>query len=307
MGARPIGRGPIHATARVVLGVAAILLFTIGVSLVASGDDGFEIVVPVETVVYAPQGSTTELASEPVPAELVGQTCAVTARAENQSSVHPGNDLIVESGTRVVLEDVEAEAGGVVTSTDTMALADSIVIALVMGPDEVFSAGLDVLLDCPPDSTTSSTTTSVPETTTSTGMETTTTEILSSTTTVKPSTTTTGPSTTSTTTPGTTTTSIPATTTSTDEVLVYTGPPDPTLALPAIALVAMGVLLLMGERLLAMERGILTRPARRCEHCSRAAEFTTPHGKLCRLHTKRALNDDEALWMPTKLKRQKGE
>jgi hypothetical protein len=100
---------------------------------------------------------------------------------------------------------------------------------------------------------------------------------------------------------------MPDTTTSTDEVLVYTGPPDPSLALPAMALVATGVLLLMGERLLAMEGGVFARPARRCERCSRAAEFTTPHGKLCRIHTKRALDDDSKLWMPTKLKRRKGD
>ena len=120
---------------------------------------------------------------------------------------HPGNDLIVESQTRIVLIDVEAEPGGTVTATDVMVLGDQVLISLVMGPDEAFSAGIDVLFDCPPE----------PTTTTSPTMSTTTTVAKSTTTTLGESTTTIDAVSTTTSSGSTSTTTVPKVTTTTIE------------------------------------------------------------------------------------------
>ena len=54
--------------------------------------------ISLDTVVTADQGSVTVLASADTPAEIIGLACVGVARAENQPSVHPDNDLIVTSG-----------------------------------------------------------------------------------------------------------------------------------------------------------------------------------------------------------------
>jgi len=283
--------------AAVFLSLCTILL-TRGVA-VATAHGEFEIVVPIETVVFAPKDSVTVLRTTPTPEGLEGQTCAVVARAINQSSVHPGNDLAVESLTTTLLSDVEGESGGTVTATDTMVLDNQILIHLVMGPDEVFSAGIEVLFDCPPEETTTTappvpTTSTFPPSSTTTPVDTTTIPE-ATTTTIVATTITEGPTTT--TVPSDTTTTIP------DEVLVYTGPPDESLLLLAIAATASGVLLLVGERSTVLSRiGVLAGYGRRCKECQREALFLTPHGRLCMTHTRRALDDDTELWLPKKLK-----
>ena len=302
------------ALPRVVLRLSAGILFYLllltAAATVAASEGAFEIVVSIETVVRAPEDSETVIRAHPVPNGLVGETCSVIAQSLNQSSVHPGNDLIVESQTRIVLIDVEAEPGGTVTATDVMVLGDQVLISLVMGPDEVFSAGIDVLFDCPPEPTTttsptmSTTTTVANSTTTTLGESTTTTDAVSTSTVIEGSTTTTAdvPTTTS---PGaTSTTTVPTTTTTIeDEVLVRTGPPDGRLALMAVAMTTSGVLLLVGERTAALSGvGSLSSYRRRCKQCHREAEFMTPHGRLCMTHTRMALDGDEELWMPSKLK-----
>ena len=271
------------------------LLLTVAATVAAS-EGAFEIVISIETVVRAPEDSETVLRAHPVPNGLVGETCSVIAQSLNQSSVHPGNDLIIESHTRIVLVDVEAEPGGTVTATDVMVLSDQVLIILVMGPDEVFSAGIDVLFDCPPEPTT---TTSPTMSTTTTVADSTTTTLGESTTTIDAVSTTTSPGLTSTTTvPKVTTTTIEA------EELARTGSPDGRLALMAVAMATSGVLLLVGERSAAFSGvGSLSFYHRRCKLCHREAEFVTPHGRLCKTHTLMAMNGDEELWMPSKLKR----
>jgi len=275
--------------------LSSALILTAAVS-VAAGEGAFEIVVSIETVVRAPEDSETVLRADPVPSGLIGETCSVIAQSLNQSSVHPGNDLIVESQTRIVLIDVEAEPGGTVTATDVMVLGDQVIISLIMGPDELFSAGIDVLFDCPPEPTT---TTSPTSSTTTTVATSTTTTLEVSVTTIDAVSTTTSPGSTSTTTvPHVTTTTIEA------EELPRTGSDDGRLALMAVAITTSGVLLLVGERTAAFSGvGSLAFYRRRCNNCHRDAEFMTPHGRLCTTHTRMALNGDEELWMPSKLKR----
>jgi hypothetical protein len=287
---------------RYLVAVLTTLLVVFSLTTTVAAQEGdFQIVVPINTVVRAPEGSETVLSTTQTPEEFVGETCEVTAQSENQSSVHPGNDLVVESGgNQIVLPDVEAEPGGVVTATGTLVLAEEIVIFLIMGPDEVFSAGIEVRFQCPPPATTTTTS----EATTSTVAATT---ITSETTTTTVATTTTAAPTTSTS----STTTLPLTsTTIPDEVLLttitqplpFTGPPQEGLGLFAVALGATGVLLLVaGRSWIPATVSLSFTWDPKCQRCDRDAQFLTPHGRLCLRHTRQALDEDSALWMPMPL------
>jgi hypothetical protein len=170
----------------VVVGLAAVAMFVSILAMAASAAPGFEVTIPVDTVVRAPEGSITDF--EPVvqvPEENQGQECSVVAHAQNQGSVHPDNDLLVTSGSsQVVIPDVEAEPGGSVEGEGTLVLGTTIVVSLRMGPDEVFSAGFDVIIDCLPDETTTTTTDATTTTTEATASTTTTIAIATTSTTI---------------------------------------------------------------------------------------------------------------------------
>lgn len=195
------------------------LLLVVVLAPGAGGQEEEFIVVPIDTVVTGPEGSTHLLESVEVPEPLRGQECLIAARADNQGSVHPGNDLVVESdGSTILLADVEREPGVVTVAEGELLLGDTLSVTLIMGPDGVFSAGVHVgvcAIPPPPTSTTTTiqpTTTLAPTTTTTTttpttappstppeatsttvGPESTTTTVaVASTTTVAESTTTTG-------------------------------------------------------------------------------------------------------------------
>ena len=114
--------------------------------------DGFQVEIDISTVMHAPVGSITQLATEDVPAEFHGQTCQVeSAVADNQQSTHPGNNLIVASGgTEVVLENVEDQPDGHVVADGLLTLGPTIVVSLQMGEDHTFSAGMAVTITCQP-------------------------------------------------------------------------------------------------------------------------------------------------------------
>ncbi|MGH8952564.1 MAG: LPXTG cell wall anchor domain-containing protein [Acidimicrobiia bacterium] len=145
--------------------------------------DGFELTIPLDTVAYIPYDSHRVLATEPVPAQFAGQSCEVIGISHNQDSVHPDNDLWVESGTSmVILHNVEDEPGGTVEAAGTLVLGSEVTVTLHMGPDGIFSAGLDVVVDCAGQATT----TTIAATTTSTIAATTTTTIAGTTITAPP-------------------------------------------------------------------------------------------------------------------------
>jgi hypothetical protein len=134
-----------------------------------------------ETIITIPINTVADesgvLATAPVPAELQGSSCNVQADAENQSSVHPGNDLIVSSGSdSVTLFDVEREAGALTMASGDLTLGSEVTVSLSLGPDGVFSGGITVTIgSCgtvttttPPPSETTTTTTSSDTTTTTT-------------------------------------------------------------------------------------------------------------------------------------------
>ncbi|MEM8904461.1 MAG: LPXTG cell wall anchor domain-containing protein [Actinomycetota bacterium] len=138
----------------------------------ASAQDGV-LDIPIDTVVRDVEGSITVLSSTDVPAEAVGLTCTGEAVTSNQGSVHPNNDLLVETGgATFVFEDVEDQPGLTIPASGSFVLGETFVVSLRMGPDEVFSGGIRIAVDCTqPEPTTTTTTV---ETTTTT-IETTTT------------------------------------------------------------------------------------------------------------------------------------
>lgn len=121
----------------------------------------------------AEPGTTHELATVDVPPELIGSTCMAVADAVNNTSTHPGNNLVLSSGdTSATAFDVERAAGATTPFQGSITLGPTVTVTLVMGEDGTFSgAAWIATLNCrqPPTTTTSppSSTTTVPDTTTS--------------------------------------------------------------------------------------------------------------------------------------------
>lgn len=228
--------------ARLMVGaVTTVLLVSMAANTARADHAEIEISIPLDTVVRAEEGSITQLATTEVPEGFVGHSCEVRAHAENQESVHEGNDLLVQSGTSsVTLADVESEPNRVTDAQQDLLLADVITVSLVMGPDKVFSAGIDVVVECFSEETT---TTTMATTTTAevSGTESPTTTVDATTTTAEVS------DIEVTTTEGSTTSSIEDEVKGT-EVLPFTGPENSQIGLLAIAFVASGLLLVVGTR-----------------------------------------------------------
>ncbi len=153
--------------------VAAVMIFVVAFAqfAFAQTSDGFSLTIPLDTVVYIPWDANQLLATEPVPEQFAGLTCGVTGNSHNQDSVHPDNDLIVRSGaSEAILENVEDEPGETVHAAGTLTLDTEVTVTLHMGPDAVFSAGIDVIIDCSlvTPTTIETTTTSTPLATTTT-------------------------------------------------------------------------------------------------------------------------------------------
>ncbi len=113
--------------------------------------------LPTDTVIRGEAGSLIELGRVAVAQDLAGPLCTWEASVTNQESSHPGNDILVVSGdTTLTLTGVEDEAGKVTTNRGSVYLASEVVVLLRMGPDEVFSGGLDLTIrydQCGPPST----------------------------------------------------------------------------------------------------------------------------------------------------------
>ncbi|MEM9607914.1 MAG: LPXTG cell wall anchor domain-containing protein [Actinomycetota bacterium] len=108
--------------------------------------------VPIDTIITRSQvreGDVRTLAAASVEPDLVGATCVVESEADNQTSVHPGNDVIVTSGNdSVVIPDVEGQPGQISLASGTLTLGDEITVAVRIGSDRQFSGGIIVQLDC---------------------------------------------------------------------------------------------------------------------------------------------------------------
>lgn len=105
--------------------------------------------IPVDSILRAPQGSVTLVASAQVPGEFQGVACIAEVEVDNQQSEHDGNDLIVASGgTSGMLENFETEAFGVRTVEIPLTLGSTVDVSLRMGPDEISSGGVFITVDC---------------------------------------------------------------------------------------------------------------------------------------------------------------
>lgn len=126
----------------------SVLLFG-GLTTTVVAQDLSSIKIPIDTVVREPADTIVSLASEKVPQEYLGYICTANAIAENQDSVHPGNDLIVSSnGTSITMKDVERAPDVTTPSTGILELGPTVDVSLKMGNDAVFSGGMVVTLDC---------------------------------------------------------------------------------------------------------------------------------------------------------------
>ncbi|MGF1600120.1 MAG: hypothetical protein ACFCVK_24985 [Acidimicrobiales bacterium] len=135
--------GPVAAFAA----ATAVLLTATG--LPAGAED--EISIEPDRVIVAPPGSVTTVATEVVPAGLVGSDCDLKVVTVNGASVHAGNVVIATTGDSVTTVDgVEDAADGSVVGTARVTLGDQIVVELRMGPDGISSLGFTVSFDCPP-------------------------------------------------------------------------------------------------------------------------------------------------------------
>ncbi|MEM9037515.1 MAG: hypothetical protein AAGA99_13445 [Actinomycetota bacterium] len=165
---------------RLVVLIGAVLVALTALVVPSAAQGGGVLEIPLDTIVREPEGSVTLLASPAVPPEAVGLTCTGEATTSNQGSVHPNNDLIVETGGQsVVFEDVEDIPGRTITASGSFVLGDTFTVSLLMGPDEVFSGGIVIAVECEPPATTTTTeattTTAAPTTSEAEPVETTTT------------------------------------------------------------------------------------------------------------------------------------
>ncbi|MEZ5247344.1 MAG: hypothetical protein R2707_19815 [Acidimicrobiales bacterium] len=224
--------------------------------------DAGRVEIPVGTVVRTAPGVETLLGVAAVPPELVGTACGVSTRAENNQSVHPGNNLVVASGgASVTLADVEGSSGKVTTANSRLTLGVEVTITLVMGADGVFSGGASafVVVDCAPATTTTTSTSSSTTTTTASSSTTTTTASSSTTTSVAPTSSSTVPPTTPTVKP-TIQINGPTTTVDGPSSTTTSPPPEP----PTLAVTGAGETLMLAiVGLLLLDLGYLIFSTRR--------------------------------------------
>jgi hypothetical protein len=137
----------------VLLGSIVVSVFGMAVVGLAEpvGAQETEIVIELDGVATGEEGSVLELVNRPVDASLVGATCSVSGRTENNESVHPGNDIIIASGDSVAeVPNVEELENEIIAGTGTVTLGDSIIVSIRFGPDEVTSGGIFLDFVCQP-------------------------------------------------------------------------------------------------------------------------------------------------------------
>lgn len=117
----------------------------------ANAQEGETVVeIPVSNVfVRGDVGSSVDMGQATVDAEMVGRTCNVVATVTNQSSVHPGNKLVVTSGDSTVeIPGIEDAADAVTVQAGTLTLGDTISVSVVLGDDGATSLGSSLKVTC---------------------------------------------------------------------------------------------------------------------------------------------------------------
>lgn len=104
-----------------------------------------------DVAVGGDEGTTVEIGKADVDSELVGRSCNLVAEVQNQSSVHPGNKLIVTSGDSTLeIEAIEDTADGLTSEAGTLTLGETIVVAVQFGPNQYTSLGSNLTVTCEP-------------------------------------------------------------------------------------------------------------------------------------------------------------
>ena len=109
-----------------------------------------DLVIQIDYEVVRGSG-TVEVARATVPADLVGDSCEATLVADNNESIHDGNNLIVSSGDdSATFFDVESEAFQETTAEGEVVLGEVVIVELQLGEDGVSSGGFAALVRLQP-------------------------------------------------------------------------------------------------------------------------------------------------------------
>ena len=139
--------------ARRVTAITAGALLSLGIFALPAGAAEDEISLePTEQYIQGEAGSVHTVATETVPADLVGKDCDVRVTTVNGGSVHPGNTVITTTGDSVSeMADVEASAEARVVGVHRVTLGESIKVDLKLGDEGLSSLGFTVGFECTPE------------------------------------------------------------------------------------------------------------------------------------------------------------
>ncbi len=108
-----------------------------------------DISITFDELVFGAPGSVRQVEVIEVDESLVGLTCELAVHAENQSSVHIGNDLIVSTGSsEAVVVGVEDTPNGGTDQVYDMVIGPTIVVQIRIGQDGMSSLGFGLSFDC---------------------------------------------------------------------------------------------------------------------------------------------------------------
>lgn len=133
------------------LAAGALLSLTLFAAPAGAADDEIS-VKPTEQYINGEAGSVHSVATETVPADLVGKPCDLRVTTVNGGSIHPGNNVITSTGeSRSEMKDVEATADAHVVDVHRVTMGDSITVELKLGEEGVSSLGFTVGFECTPE------------------------------------------------------------------------------------------------------------------------------------------------------------
>lgn len=139
--------------------VSAVSVSTVGTAMATVSGNGAanpasqsavaDISIPVNKIVNGEEGEKTVLVTH---AGVEDGEYSVKVVARNQSSEHPGSNIIVSSGeSSVTVKDVESKKNETKKGEGSLKVENgTIKVAVELGEDKVFSGGVDVVLTAAP-------------------------------------------------------------------------------------------------------------------------------------------------------------
>ena len=115
----------------------------------SAGAQNADFTIAIEGVAFGSPGEVAVVAQQMVDPTLVGAACQVTLTTENNSSIHPGNTLIVSSGPNSgEIPGVEDASGQTLQLAGGVVLAEDVTVSLRFGQDGITSAGATLSFAC---------------------------------------------------------------------------------------------------------------------------------------------------------------